>query len=54
MGVEEIRTYLSHLVIDKKVAASTQNFNLLRLYKAQSKIDFKKVCGMQSYIEDTG
>ena len=25
MGVEEIRAYLSHLAVDKNVAASTQN-----------------------------
>ena len=37
MGVEEIRTYLSHLATDRKVAASTQNFNLPRSYKIKSK-----------------
>ena len=36
MGVEEIRAYLSHLAVDKNVAASTQNVArnaLLFLYK---------------------
>ena len=42
MGVEEIRTYLSHLATDKKVAASTQNIALsalLFLYRQVLKVD---------------
>ena len=36
MGVEEIRTYLSHLATDKKVAASTQNIALSELQHNKS------------------
>ena len=43
MGASEIRTYLSHLAMHKKVAASTQNVALnvlLFLYKKVLNIDF--------------
>ena len=32
MGVDEIRKYLSHLAVNKRVAASTQNVALNALY----------------------
>jgi len=46
MGVEEIRDYLTHLAVDRSVAASTQNvaFNaLLFLYKQVLGIDLPKI-----------
>ena len=46
MGVEEIRTYLSHLATDKKVAASTQNIALsalLFLYRQVLKVDLPHI-----------
>lgn len=49
MGVDEIRAYLSHLAIDKQVAASTQNVavrTLLFLYHHVLSIDLP-------YIDDS-
>ncbi|HEX8464556.1 MAG TPA: integron integrase [Abditibacterium sp.] len=46
MGADEIRAYLTHLAVDKKVAASTQNvaFNaLLFLYKRVLELDFPDI-----------
>ena len=43
IGLEEIRSYLSYLATDKKVAASTQNIALsalLFLYRQVLKVDF--------------
>ncbi len=46
MGVEEIRTYLSHLATDKNVAASTQNValsSLLFLYRQVLHMDLPEI-----------
>jgi integron integrase len=50
MGVEEIRTYLSHLAVEKNVAASTQNVArnaLLFLYKQVLEIDLPFIDGIK-------
>lgn len=49
MGVDEIRDYLTHLAVDKNVAASTQNvaFNaLLFLYKQVLGIELPAIEGV--------
>lgn len=49
MGVDEIRTYLTHLAVDKNVAASTQNvaFNaILFLYKQVLGIELPLIDGV--------
>lgn len=49
LGVDEIRAYLTHLAIDKKVAASTQNvaFNaLIFLYKQVLQIELPPIQGV--------
>lgn len=46
MGVEEIRSYLSHLATDKKIAASTQNialFALLFLYRQVLQVNLPNI-----------
>ena len=50
MGVEEIRAYLSHLAVDKNVAASTQNVArnaLLFLYKEVLQIELPFIDGIK-------
>ena len=50
MGVEEIRDYLSHLAVDKNVAASTQNVArnaLLFLYKEVLQIELPFIDGIK-------
>lgn len=49
MGVDEIRSYLTHLAVDKNVAASTQNvaFNaLLFLYKQVLDVELPMIEGV--------
>lgn len=49
MGADEIRDYLTHLAVEKKVAASTQNvaFNaLLFLYKQVLQIELPQIEGV--------
>ena len=46
MGVEEIRTYLSYLATDRKIAASTQNIALsalLFLYRQVLRVDLPNI-----------
>jgi site-specific recombinase XerD len=46
MGVDEIRTYLSHLATEKKVAASTQNIALsalMFLYRQVMQVDLPNI-----------
>ena len=46
LGVEEIRSYLSHLAINKNVAASTQNIALsalLFLYRQVLQMDLPRI-----------
>ncbi len=50
MGVEEIRTYLSHLAIEKKVAAETRNIALsalLFLYRQVLRVDLPHIDNLE-------
>jgi site-specific recombinase XerD len=50
MGADEVRAFLTHLAVDEKVAASTQNqaFNaLLFLYRNVLKIELKNLTGVE-------
>jgi hypothetical protein len=42
MGVEEIRSYLTHLAVDKNVAASTQDVAFIALL-----LPYKQVLGVE-------